>query len=148
MSPEGSTAALAGTVPPGHRGRRQRPARRPGHRRAAAVRGDVWRAERNIDPDLLDDLPLLGDILASAPARLQAGPYQAFSLELLYNNDMHQGTIWATITDATPRALAAIIVGSEDFTAAAAPPVSDLAQHPGACWILRDHGLARPLGRD
>lgn len=28
--------------------------------------------------------------------------YQAFDLQLLYNKDMHQVTIWATITPATP----------------------------------------------
>ena len=53
---------------------------------------------------------------------------------------MHQVTIWATITDSTPRTLAAIINGSEDpapaFTASA--PVSDLPQHPGTPTTLHD----------
>jgi len=53
--------------------------------------------------------PLLGDILHEAPARLQQQLYQAFDLQLLYNKNLHQVTIWATITDPTPPALTAII---------------------------------------
>jgi site-specific DNA recombinase len=64
---------------------------------------DLAKTSRNdASPELLHALPLLGDILAGAPARLQAALYQAFSIELLYNTDMHQVTIWATITDSTP----------------------------------------------
>jgi hypothetical protein len=43
------------------------------------------------------------------PERIQAALYQAFDLQLLYRKDMHQVTIWATITDSTPHAVAAII---------------------------------------
>jgi len=98
-------------------------------------------AERDTDPALLDDLPMLGDILASAPVRLQAALYDAFSIELLYNTDMHQVTIWATITATTPQTLAAIINDSEP-PAPASTPVSDLPQHPGAPPTLHDHGQA------
>jgi hypothetical protein len=95
-----------------------------------------------IDPGLLNALPMIGDILAEAPRRLQAVLYQAFSIELLYNKNMHQVTTWATITDTTPRTLAAIINDSEDPDAATtvSPPVSDLSQHPRAPTTLRDHG--------
>jgi site-specific DNA recombinase len=101
-------------------------------------------------PELLDALPLLGDILAGAPKRLQAALYDAFSIELLYNTDMHQVTIWATITGTTPATLAAIINDSETPEAATSPPVSDLPQHPGAPPTLHDHGQARrtPAGCD
>jgi len=96
-------------------------------------------------PELLDALPLLGDILATAPARLQAALYQAFSIELLYNTDMHQVTIWATITSTTPATLAAIINDSETpETATTTPPVSDLPQHPGAPRTRHDQETGLP----
>jgi site-specific DNA recombinase len=114
---------------------------------------DLAKTSRNdASPELLDTLPLLGDILAGAPTRLQAALYQAFSIELLYNTDMHLVTIWATITATTPRTLAAIINDSEDpapaFTASA--PVSDLPQHPGTpkpSVIKKCPGRPRPGAR-
>jgi hypothetical protein len=33
----------------------------------------------------------------------------AFDIQALYNKDMHQATIWATLTDATPRAINALL---------------------------------------
>jgi hypothetical protein len=54
------------------------------------------------DPALLDTLPLLGDLLADAPARLQQQLYQAFDLQALYNENLHQVTIHVTVTDTTP----------------------------------------------
>ena len=69
------------------------------------------------DPALLDALPLLGDLLADAPARLQQQLYDAFDLQALYKKNMHQVTIHVTITDSTPRAVAAII--------------NDAGDHPG-----------------
>jgi site-specific DNA recombinase len=86
------------------------------------------------DPALLDALPILGDLLAGAPPRLQQQLYQAFDIQALYNKNLHQVTIHATITDSTPRAVAAI-TAADDAPAAARPadstpgPVfSDLAQ--------------------
>ncbi|MGA8454067.1 MAG: hypothetical protein WB800_01580, partial [Streptosporangiaceae bacterium] len=49
------------------------------------------------DPALLDALPMLGDLLADAPARLQQQLYEAFDLQALYNKNMHQVTIHVTI---------------------------------------------------
>jgi hypothetical protein len=66
------------------------------------------------DPALLDALPQLGDLLAEAPARRQQQLYQAFDLQALYNKNLHQVTIHVTITDTTPRALAAIISNAGD----------------------------------
>jgi site-specific DNA recombinase len=106
---------------------------------------ELARTTRNdTAPDLLDALPNLGDILASAPRRLQAALYEAFGIELLYNNDIHQVTIWATITDSTPRTVAAIIADSEDPSPGntASAPVSDLPQHPAACRIRHDQGAS------
>src|SRR5262249_22688836 len=69
------------------------------------------------DPGLLDALPILGDILTHAPARLQAQLFTAFGLELINNKQDHQVSIYATITPSTPAALTAIIAGSEPPTA-------------------------------
>jgi site-specific DNA recombinase len=65
------------------------------------------------DPALLDALPLLGDILTAAPARLQQQLYQAFDLQILYDSGKHQISIHTLITPATPHTLAAIISDSE-----------------------------------
>jgi site-specific DNA recombinase len=65
------------------------------------------------DPALLDALPLLGDILTTAPARLQQQLYQAFDLQILYDSGKHQVSIHAVITPSTPRTLAAILSDSE-----------------------------------
>ena len=61
------------------------------------------------DPALLDLLPILGDILAGAPLRLQQQLFQAFDLQVLYKKNMHQVSLSVTITDSTPQAVAAII---------------------------------------
>jgi hypothetical protein len=106
------------------------------------------------DPALLDALPLLGDLLPNAPARLQQQLYDAFDLQALYKKNMHQVTIHVTITDSTPRAVAAIINDASDHPGATAPdpgeqaPFSDLPQAPmsgsattimenraGAAWV-------------
>jgi hypothetical protein len=91
------------------------------------------------DPALLDALPLLGDLLADAPARLQQQLYQAFDLQALYKKNMHQVNIHVTITDSSPRAVAAIIndadahpttpdpIGQAHFSDLAQSPISGLA---------------------
>ena len=60
------------------------------------------------DPALLDNLPLLGDLLRDAPPRLEQQLYAAFDVQALYNKNLHQVTINVTITESTPRAVAAI----------------------------------------
>ena len=99
------------------------------------------------DPDLLDALPKLGDILADAPARLQQQLYDAFDLQMLYNKQDHQVSIYAAITPATPDTLAAILADSAPDTGTATqmpastrPAVSDSARTPIAPPIDRDHG--------
>ncbi|HEY7145575.1 MAG TPA: recombinase family protein [Streptosporangiaceae bacterium] len=59
------------------------------------------------DTSLLDLIPLLADTLDLHSERVQAGLYQAFDIQALYDNDMHQVTIEATITTSTPQAVAA-----------------------------------------
>ena len=86
------------------------------------------------EPALLDALPLLGDALmfrAEMPASIQARLFAAFGLELIYNKQDHQVSIYATITPATPRALAAIIAGSEPPATPAEPAgLGHSPQHP------------------
>jgi len=71
---------------------------------------------------------MLGDALPSLPAAIQARLFAAFGLELIYNKQDHQVTIYATITPSTPRALAAIIATSEPPTAPAG--LAHSPQHP------------------
>jgi site-specific DNA recombinase len=96
------------------------------------------------DPDLLDALPLLGDILTQAPARLQQQLYQAFDLQILYDSGKHQVSIHAAITPATPDALAAIINDSEPPATAGGLAVSHLAHT--SITTVKEHG--RPWGPD
>ena len=56
---------------------------------------------------------MVGDALPGLPASIQARLFAAFGLELIYNKDDHQVTIYATVTPSTPRALADIIATSE-----------------------------------
>jgi hypothetical protein len=65
---------------------------------------------------------MLGDILTDAPASLQARLFAAFGLELIYNKEDHQVSIYATSTPSTPAALAGIIASSEPPP----PPADDL----------------------
>ena len=114
------------------------------------------------DPDLLDALPKLGDILTGAPARLQQQLYDAFDLQLLYNKPDHQVSIYAAITPSTPATLAAILAdcrtpgtgataqSSTDNPQAADTrlPISDSARTPIAHTMHRaDAGGPRPGGR-
>ena len=64
------------------------------------------------------DLPLLED----APPRVRQAFYQAFGIELFYNKDQNQVTIYATITTSTPQTVAAIINDSEPPTPPARYP--------------------------
>ncbi len=83
------------------------------------------------DPALLDRLPMLGDILDAAPDRIKQKLFDAFDIQALYSKTHNQVTLWATITPATPAALAAIIADSETPDLTAQDHVSDLASHPG-----------------
>jgi hypothetical protein len=83
------------------------------------------------EPGLLDALPLLGDALPGLPAAIQARLFAAFGLEVIYNKQDHQVTIYATITPSTPAALADIIAISEPPTAPAG--LAHSPQHPREC---------------
>jgi len=88
-------------------------------------------------PELLGNLPMIAGALGDdAPLAFEQRLYDAFSIELLYKHGMHQVTLFATITDSTPDALAAIIALSEnpDGTTTLTPRdhqlFSDLTQRP------------------
>jgi hypothetical protein len=87
------------------------------------------------DPALLDRLPMLGDLVASAPDRIKQKLFDAFDIQALYSKTKNQVTLWATITPSTPAALAAIIAASETPDLAALldtqDHLSDLASQPG-----------------
>jgi hypothetical protein len=110
------------------------------------------------DPALLDALPLLGDALPSLPASIQARLFAAFGLELIYNKEDHQVTIYATVTPSTPGALAEIIARSEPPTVPADPAgsahspqhtrMSSLAQPRQTAWRVGFPECGTPhLGR-
>jgi site-specific DNA recombinase len=55
------------------------------------------------DISLLDLMPLLARTIDIHPEHIQAALYQAFDIQALYKDDMHQVTIFATITTSTPK---------------------------------------------
>ena len=82
------------------------------------------------DPGLLDQLPVLSRVLADAPDRIKAALLTAFQVQALYNKDMDQVTIWATLTEDTPRTIAALLEDprTDDDTAAHPTPPAALSQ--------------------
>jgi hypothetical protein len=57
------------------------------------------------DPALLDELPVLGDILPGLPPALKARLLAAFGIEILSNKPGQQVTVFAEITEATLQAI-------------------------------------------
>jgi hypothetical protein len=64
---------------------------------------------RAADPALLDELPLAGDILPGLPDDLKTRLLDAFDIQVLWNKPGRQATVFAEITDATLKALPAIL---------------------------------------
>jgi hypothetical protein len=71
-------------------------------------------APRACDPALLDELPLAGDILPGLPDHLKAKLLDAFDIQVLWNKAGGQATVHAEITDATLRALPALLNPDQD----------------------------------
>ena len=102
------------------------------------------------DPALLDKLPVLGDILTGAPDRLIEQLFDAFHVTAVYNNDLHQVTINATLTDATPHTIADLLADprTEHTTpqATAPTPTQDhfchSVSHTGVCAMAPRAGLS------
>ncbi len=66
-------------------------------------------APQACDPALLDELPTAAGLMAAAPDRIKSALMAAFDIYALYNKDMDQVTIRASITDDTPRTIAALL---------------------------------------
>ena len=66
------------------------------------------------DPALLDELPVLGDILPTLPPALKARLFAAFDLEILWNKPGGQATVFAEITENTLQAIPGIIDPGQD----------------------------------
>ena len=62
-----------------------------------------------VDPALLDELPLAGDILPGLDPGLKARLFDAFDLQVLWNKPARQATVFAEITEATLRALPGLL---------------------------------------
>ncbi len=77
----------------------------------AALAADAPRAA---DTSLLDQLPLAGDILPGLPDDLKARLLDAFDIQVLWNKTAGQATVFAEITEATLRALPAILDPGQD----------------------------------
>ena len=69
---------------------------------------------RAADTTLLDELPLLGDILPGLPPRLKAELFDAFDLCIWWNKQGGQATLRAELTEATLQALPFLIDPSHD----------------------------------
>jgi len=68
-------------------------------------------------------------------ATIQAGLFAAFGLELIYNTEDHQVTIYTPSTPSTPHTLVEIIASSDPPTAPAVPGGLALSpQHP-RMWV-------------
>jgi hypothetical protein len=66
------------------------------------------------DLTMLDELPMPGDIVPGLPPDLKARLFAAFDLHILWNKPGQQATVHAEITDATLRALPAILDPGRD----------------------------------
>jgi site-specific DNA recombinase len=64
---------------------------------------------RGTDPALLDQLPTAARLLAGAPQKIKAALIAAFDISALYNREDHQVTIRASLTQDTPRTIAALL---------------------------------------
>ena len=66
------------------------------------------------NPALLDELPVLGDILPTLPPALKARLFAAFDLELLWNKPGGQATVFAEITENALQAIPGITDPGQD----------------------------------
>jgi hypothetical protein len=69
---------------------------------------------RAADTTLLDELPLLGDILPGLPPRLKTELFDAFDLHIWWNKQGGQATLRAELTEATLQALPFLLDPTHD----------------------------------
>jgi hypothetical protein len=104
-------------------------------------------APQAADPALLDELPVLGDVLPGLPPALKARLLAAFDLQILWNKPGQQATVFAEITEATLQALPGILDpgqdGYHDTSTDAAPepgtPMWDLTNTNRTCTLPRSY---------
>jgi hypothetical protein len=98
------------------------------------------------DPSLIAELPRAAQLLDQAPADIRARVYGAFQVHVLYRAPMHQATITATITDATPGIIAALLQDTrtdhDTHNLARKNPAKAAMTHP----LLRDARNLRDPG--
>ena len=101
-----------------------------------------------VDPSLLEELPLAGDILPGLSPQLKAELFQAFDLQILWNKPGRQATVFAEITEATLQALPGILDPGRDGyddTADHDPrepgSVEHLFEPPMRGVTIHDHGV-------
>ena len=82
------------------------------------------------DPALLDELPLLGDILPGLPPALKARLLAAFGIEILWNKPGRQVTVFAEITDSTLQAIPGITDPGQDGYHDTSPQTSNDTPDP------------------
>jgi len=106
-------------------------------------------APKAADTTLLDELPLAGDILPGLPGDLKARLFEVFDLHILWNNKDRQAIIWAEITDATLRALPAILNPGHDMYDDTSEQASDHEEVMGDLFESSVPGGTRsPSGRE
>ena len=96
------------------------------------------------DLSLLDLLPVAAGLFTDAPARIRETLLTAFDIQVLVRSDQHQVTIWATLTDDTPRTITALLDDprTDSDTGTPAPgqdPVYHSAPAPIAQVSVHDH---------
>ena len=101
------------------------------HTTLQAQRDDIGTIVGDIsDPALLDELPILGDILTDATADLAEQLFQAFHLQSVYSKELQQITIRVTITDAIPHAITRLLADPRITPAHPAPTATSQAFSP------------------
>jgi hypothetical protein len=96
------------------------------------------------DPALLDLLPIAAALFTDAPDRIKEALLTAFDIQALYRHDQDQVTIWASLTDDTPRTIAALLQDPRtDSDTDPATPAQDTFSHsapaPIAPVTAHDH---------
>jgi site-specific DNA recombinase len=125
-------------------------------REQAQAQLDTLTAEtpKAADPTLLDQLPLAGDILQDLDPDAKARLFAAFDLQILWNKPGRQATVHAEITEATLRALPALLNPAQDgyddtaseIIAGEVADVEDLFESPIGAPKLRTSPILRTNG--
>ena len=120
----------------------------------AQLTGLAAAVPRAADITLLDQLPLAGDVLPGLAPDVKARLFAAFNLEVLWNKPDRQVTVNAEITEATLRALPALLNPDQDGyddtadnTPGEAAEVEDLFEAPMVHQILPEARILPDLLR-